>query len=164
MEKFSLQHTVLYAKGWYKKYSPKGQRKTIWDDLKVLIEADGYLGFNEGDTLEQTKNRIAYLLISQIQRIPLTGNQRSLSDFFEAIKPNNCWKYWNYDTKQNCWSDRPKEELPDWDINEAAVKWCLSEFGNLKKEQWNSVTPSKEVLPLSNGISNKKIKEIFGSL
>ena len=161
MEKFSLQHIVLYAKGWYKSYNSKGKRKTIWDDLKILIEADGYLGFNEGDSLEQTKNRISYLLVSQLQRIPLTGSSRTLSDFFESIKPHNCWKYWGYDTKQNCWSGKPKEDLPDWDINEAAVRYCLSHFGNLSKNEWNHIKPDKKVLPLANNVTEKKIKEIF---
>jgi hypothetical protein len=162
MEKFTLQHIVLYSKGWYKKYNPKStKRKTIWDDLEILIQADGYLGCLESDSLEQKKNRIAYLLVSQMSRIPLTGNARTITDFFEAIKPHNCWKY-GYYTNQNGWINPKKDEVfPEWDINEAAVRYCLSEFSRLEKSQWIEIKPDKNVLPLSNSVSNKKIKEIF---
>ena len=38
MEKFTLQHTVLYSKGWYKREN----NRTIWEDLQILLEKDGY--------------------------------------------------------------------------------------------------------------------------
>lgn len=84
MEKFSLQHTVLYSKMWYKRYNPKGTRKTIWDDLQIVLEMDGYLGTFIGDSPEQVKHRITYLLVSQLERLPNNGtnpNQRTRNFF-----------------------------------------------------------------------------------
>jgi hypothetical protein len=86
MEKFSLQHTVLYSKGWYKRYDLKSNRKTIWDDLRIVLEMDGYVGTFIGDSPEQVKNRISYLLVNQLERLPKTGHARTLSNFYESIK------------------------------------------------------------------------------
>ena len=38
----NLKHLLLYSKGWYKKYHPASKRKTIWDDLKIILSLDGY--------------------------------------------------------------------------------------------------------------------------
>jgi hypothetical protein len=161
MEKFSLQHTVLYSKGWYKSYNIKGKRKTIWDDLEILLEADGYIGTFNGDSDKQKQNRITYLLVEQLDRIPKTEHVGTLTDFYESIKEYNCWKY-GYYTKTNS-NKNNTSELPDYDYNEAVVRYCLSFFCNLKTEQWKPIAPDKSVLPLNNGIKQLKIKKIFNN-
>ncbi len=165
MEKFSLQHIVLYSKGWYKSYSPKGKRKTIWDDLEILIEADGYLGCLEGDTLEQKKNRIAYLLVSQLERLPKRGHVGTLSEFYESIKPYNCFKF-GYYTKDYFFAPALEQKgikLEEYDYNEAVVRYCLSFFSNLSKDDWKTIKPNYSILPKSNGIKDKKVNEIFAN-
>lgn len=162
METFNLQHTVLYAKGWYKRYDPKSTRKTIWDDLQITLEADGYLGCFEGDSEAQIKNRIATLIVYQFERIPKEGSVGTLGDFYEGIKEYNCWKY-GYITQDNCWfREDLKLAQPKYDYNEAVVRYCLSYFVSLKSEQWKKTKPLSTVLPLTNGNSRKKMEEMFG--
>lgn len=160
MENFSLQHAVLYSKGWYKKYDPKGKRKTLWDDLSIILEMDGYLGTFAGDSPEQIKNRVAYLLVSQLQRIPLTGNARTLSDFYESIKEYNCWKF-GYYTKNNSHWLRDSDDKPEYDYNEAVARYCLSEFSRLDFTQWKTCKPDYSVMRKSNDIKDKAILKMF---
>lgn len=126
-EKFTLNHVVLYAKSHY-------QRNNIWDDLKIALEMDGYLGVFEGDNFAQIKNRITHLILSQFQRLPVTGYGQSITAFYEGINPHNCWKH-GYYTK-GCFL-RNNEELPDYDMDEAAVKYCLSYFCHLTLDDFN---------------------------
>lgn len=165
MEKFSLQHTVLYAKGWYKRYNAKSERKTIWDDLVIVLEMDGYLGTFEGDTPEQIKHRAAYLLVNQFQRLPNKGYANSLAAFFEGIKPYNCWKH-GYYTKQYTFLRSQKEidSSPDYDYDEAVARYVLSHLCSLEKGEWTPCAPDYTKLPRRNGISNEKLKNHFGDL
>jgi hypothetical protein len=163
MEKFSLKHIVLYSKGWYKSFSPKGSRKTIWDDLEILIEADGYLGCLEGDSLELKKNRITYLILSQFDRIPKKGHRGTLTDFYESIKPHNCFKF-GYYTEDYFFAEGLKQKgitLEKYDYNEAVVRYCLSYFSNLSKDEWQSIKPDFSILPKNNGVKDKSVKKIF---
>jgi hypothetical protein len=164
-EHFSLQHVVLYSKGWYKRYQnhPNSKRKTIWDDLKILLEADGYEGTFNGDTELQIKNRISYLLIIQLDRIEKTGFQGTLPDFYESIKEHNCFKFGYYTKNYNSIWKIDKSEFPDYDYNEASVRYCLSYFSRLESDKWNPIRPESKVLPLKNGISQKNIKEVFST-
>lgn len=154
MEKFSLRHVVLYAKGWYKRTD------NIFNDLSKLLEMDGYLGTFEGDSEAQIKNRVAYLLLSHLQRIPLTGNARTLVDFFESVKEGNCWKY-GYYTKNNYTFKKSEDVLPDYDFDEAVVRYCLSHFGDLSKGQWDTIPPDFTRFPKGDKVTNKRVKEVF---
>lgn len=160
-DKFGLNHIVLYSKGWYKRYDIKSTRKTIWDDLVLLLEADGYKGTFIGDSDKQLQNRIAYLLVTHLERLPITGNRRSLSNFYESIKEYNCWKY-GYITKVNSFRDvKGQAELPEYDYNESVARYCLSIFGNLNKDEWSSCKPDYNILPRPNNISDDKINSMF---
>lgn len=165
MEKFSLQHTVLYSKNWYKRYNPKGIRKTLWDDLMTVLEMDGYLGTFIGDTPSQIKHRATWLLVNQFERLPYKGHSNSLSAFFEGIKPHNCWKY-GYYTKDHTWM-RSKAEIdasPEYDYDEAVARYILSNLSMLRFDEWNSCLPDYTKMPRKNGISDKNVKEIFAKL
>lgn len=163
MEKFSLQHTVLYSKGWYKRYDIRGKRKTIWDDLQVVLEADGYVGTFNGDSEVQKINRITYLLVKQLDRIPKKGYRGTLPDFFESINEYNCWKFGYYTKNNSFWSSRKVDDLPNYDYNEAVAWYCLSFFSLLTKDEFESIKPDSNVLPLSNGVKSKSIKELWGT-
>lgn len=160
MENFRLQHTVLYAKGWYKKFDPKGKRKTLWDDLALTLEMDGYVGTFIGDSPEQLKNRIAYLLVNNLERLPKTGHERTLSNFYESIKEYNCWKY-GYYTKNNCHLRSDLNDKPEYDYNEAVARFCLSIFQNLDRGEWTPCEPDYSKMPRNNGVKDKRIKEII---
>ena len=165
MEKFGLQHTVLYAKGWYRRYKnhPKAKRKTIWDDLEVLIEMDDYMGFFEGDTLKQKKGRIIYLLLMHFERLPIRGHVNSLTAFYEGVKEENCWKY-GYYTSNNCFWRSTNEKFLEYDREEAVLKYMLSHFCNLHKDDWEPCMPDYTKLPRAKCITDKKLKTHFGHL
>lgn len=160
MEKFSLQHTVLYSKGWYKRYDSKGKRKTIWDDLAITLEMDGYMGTFIGDSPEQVKHRITYLLVSQLERLPVTGHSRTLSNFYTEIKEQNCWKY-GYYTKNNGFLRQDLNNNPEYDYNEAVARYCLSSFQNLDRNEWEVCEPHYSKLPRKNGVTDKSINKIL---
>lgn len=162
MEKFSLQHTVLYSKNWYKSYNIKGKRKTIWDDLEIVLKADKHDYLFSSDNDVQKQNRITYLLVVQLDRIPKLGYIGTLAEFYESIKDCNCWRY-GYITKTNSLDTNKNIKLPDYDYNEAVARYCLSFFSNLEKEQWNVIAPNKSILPLRNNIKQSKIKLLFNN-
>jgi len=161
MEKFGLQHTVLYAKGWYKRSN------NFWKDIMKCLEADGYLGTFEGESEQSIKHRAVYIILNQFSRIKGKENIKSLAYFFDQIKPHNCWKYSNYWTKQFNFmhSKEEIEKLPEYDIDEAAIKYVLSILLSLNKDEWNPIPPDyKKVLPRKNGIKNKQIEECFSQV
>jgi hypothetical protein len=162
MEKFTLRHTVLYAKNWYKRYSAEGERKTIWEDLVLALEMDGYIGSFEGESPEQIKNRVAYLIVGQFERLPKKGSLTSLQSFYEGIKPHNCWKY-GYYTKGFTLM-RSKEEIensPDYDYNEAVARYCLSYFLGLSKEEWGVCPPDYTTFSKPKSVKREDVKRIF---
>lgn len=160
MSNFTLSHTVLYAKGWYKKYHPKRPvRKTIWDDLQVVLNADGYS--TEHLTQSGKKIEINSILLTELGKIPKYGTIGTLSHFYVAVKENNCWQY-SYFTKNNVyWNNLEKKDLPDYDYEEAVARYCLSFFRFLSKEQWDKKALKSPVLPIENCIKKASLTEIF---
>lgn len=111
----------------------------------------------------QKQNRIAYLLVVQLDRIPKMGHIGTLPDFYEKIKEYNCWQY-GYVTKTNLFGNKDVvANLSDYDYNEAVARYCLSFFCNLEREQWNVIAPNKDVLPLNNNIKQVSIKKMFNN-
>ena len=155
MEKFSLKHTVLYAKNWY-------ERKSLWNDLVTTLEMDGYLGTFIGDTEEQIKNRVGYIIIGQFERLQYKGRANSLQTFYESIKPHNCWKY-GYYTKGYKFlrSQNEIDESPEYDYNEAVVRYCLSYFAQLSREEWDVCRPDYSNLQKPKDVTDEKIKKMF---
>ena len=157
MEKFKLYHTALYAKGWYKRYQKK---RTIWDDLKIIMSLDGYSGeyMSKGD--------IVSVMLTQCQRLNMRAF-KDLSMFADGISQSFCWRH-GYYTKGCLWMVNPKnEELPEYDYYEAIVRYCLS---HLVMAEHKELTGDGNRLPKpdytkglkkSDGISNKKLKEMF---
>lgn len=155
MEKFTLHHTALYSKGWYKRYN----NKTIWQDLQIMLTLDGYSGdlFSNKDILR--------VILAQCQRINMPAFT-DLYSFVNGISENECWKY-GYYTKNHTWiKANPKKELPEYDNNEAIVRYCLSNISMLSPNQLSESgkLPRPDYvkgLPRKNGISDKKINELF---
>lgn len=167
MDKFSLQHTVLYAKNWYERYDEtNGLRKNIWEDLMLALELDGYQGTFIGDNEAQIKHRVAYLIVGQFQRLPNKGHANTLQAFYEGIKPFNCWKY-GYYTKDYVFMQTQAQidAAPVYDYDEAVVRYCLSYFVSLSRDEWEPCAPNyTKGLAKPKRISKKKIKDQFSSL
>jgi|ERR1035437_2417260 hypothetical protein len=156
MEKFTLFQTALYAKNWYKRYQNKN---TIWDDLKVILTLDGYSGeyMNKGD--------IVNVILNQCQRLDVMAF-KDLSMFANGISKDYCWRH-GYYTNDHHWAKKNKEEqLPEYDYYEAIVRYCLSNLVSTDLKtlcETDKLPPPdyKKGLKRSDGISNKKLKEMF---
>ena len=155
MEKFTLFQTALYAKGWYKRYQKK---RTIWDDLKIILTMDGY----SGEYMDKTD--IVSVVLNQCQRLN-TPAFKDLTMFANGISRAYCWKH-GYFTKDWMFQKRG-EELPEYDYYEAIIRYCLS---NLVMAETKELCGEGNKLPgpdytkglkRSDGISNKKLKEMF---
>lgn len=155
MEKFKLFHVALYAKGWYKREN----KKTIWEDLRVILSLDGYCGKH------MEKGDIVGNILNHCQRLDMRAF-KELTAFADGISRSYCWKH-GYYTTDHTWAIRKKEVLPEYDYYEAIVRYCLSNIQCADMKELCVITnlpmpDYKNGLPRKNGISDKKLKEMFG--
>jgi len=163
MGRTSLQHTLLYAKAWYATYNSKDTKNTtIWEDMVAVLEADGWEGTFEGDSLAQVKNRVAYILIGKLGELSNKEPKEMMQNLYEGIHPNNCWKF-GYYTKNYTFLRRQEEidKDPEYDFDEAVVRYCLSNFFLVETDEWNPIRPNINVLPYKDGITEEKIDKHF---
>ena len=154
MDTFNLKHVVLYAKNWY-------QRDNIWKDLQILLDADGY---NTMWKEEPHIGDIVRLIISQCMRLEVRWIDTY--EFFDGIKDNNVWKNGYYTNTNIDRKLKDGEELPDYNVDEAAVRYCLS---NLRCTEIAAFTeglckPNFDLLPKGSSVTDKKVEEVFGHL
>lgn len=146
MEKFKLNHTLLYAKNWYKKSDD------IIKDLQKTILADGY-GWDEIG-----KADIAELLLNKCKRIDIPAFN-DLTEFARGINPRHTNRVGYY--QKECWvlpNYIKEEDLEDYDIDLAITYYCLSSLGLLGRKYFNELTPDYEnVLP--QNIINKLLTQ-----
>lgn len=143
MEKFTLNHTVLYAKGWYK-------RTDFWSDIRAVLSADGY------SAEYFTENDCANVILRQLERLPLKY-YNTVSAVVYGIQDCNVWKH-GYFTKTNDFHRKSNEE---YNLNKAIIKYCLSNFFGLEKSEWICKPPSKKVLPFDDRITIKDVISNF---
>lgn len=153
MEPFRLFHLVLYSKSWYKRFHPKSSRKTIWDDMKRLMSADGYPGEH------MNKNDIINVLLHNCQLL----NVRQFTDITQIINgihPKNVWKI-GYVTKDHCM--KPNHE--EYDYYTAVIYYCISVLHLIERNTLSQPLPrpDSKVLPLKNGITQKQLDKFFKS-
>jgi hypothetical protein len=103
MDKFTLQHVVLYSKGWY-------TTTNIWADMKACLSADRY-----SSDLMSNKD-ITQVILGQFERLCNT-NVNKLSVFIDAIQECNCYRY-GYYTKNNVFNIKTETV---YDLNESIV-------------------------------------------
>lgn len=144
----TLQHVVLYAKGWYLKTD-------VVEDLKKCLTADDYSGevFN--------KNDVARLLLTLLEKLPYNSN-RGLSKLYFDTRPENCWCIgYKCKDKKDLFNI---DDLPEYDSDIAAIHFCLRVFEFIAPNEWNPTVPNFEkVLPRNTGITDEKLI-VFNSL
>ncbi len=149
MSDFSLQHVVLYAKRWYLNSGD------LYADLKKVISADGYGGefFTDNDC--------ATLILARFEELNYKEYRSSITSFIIAIQPSECWKM-GYEFKVT--NDERTHHLPEYNIFEASIRYCLSVFALLSNKEWKACRPDFNVLPMGRNVTETKVDEMFGKL
>lgn len=143
MEKFTLNHVVLYAKHWYK-------CTDFWTDIKACLTADGY----SGDLM--TNTNVVTVIVGQFERLP-KSYASDLLTILEGIQERSCWRY-GYCTKNNFGNG-----AEEYDVNKAIVKYCLSYFQSFDRTTIPLRPPNKKVLPYREDITLKQIIDMFNN-
>lgn len=144
---FPLSHLTLYAKNWYKRSD------NIWEDLKIILEMDGYSPYTNGDVYS--------IIVNNFEKFE--ARESELRQVLTGIHPKECWKH-GYKTKDNYWSPYGKcEELPEYNMPEAFIMYVVSALAFIDNTQWERKLPDyrhhKELWP--EHITIRKIYEIF---
>ncbi len=156
MEKFKLFHVALYAKGWYE----REKNQSVWDDLKVILSLDDY----SGEVM--SKHDITTVILSHCQHLKKLRQFTDLTCFVDGINPNNSWKY-GYSTKGNTpFNTGDESKLPDYDFNEAILRYCLSSIKNTETvklfEDGRLPKPDYEKgLPRAKNVTNEMLAKSF---
>ena len=138
-EKFKLSHTVLYAKGWYKKSDD------VFEDLKEILRLDDYTPFSKKDVFT--------ILITEFENSIMFDGR--LGKFLTEIHPDNAWMY----LKRN----------EEYDYITVIVKRILSKLSMSPKEMYERKIPkytktrrkpdhitTKEIIDMWQGCGTKK--------
>ncbi len=145
MDKFTLQHVVLYSKSWY-------SRNDIWDDMRACLSADGYSG-----GIMSNKD-IRSVILGQFERLTNTNTNR-LTVFVDEIQESNCHRY-GYFTKNN--SSLGSHNNIEYDLDEAIVRYCLSCFRYMENNCWEICEPDfNNVLPICKDVKEETYNKIF---
>ena len=159
-EGFLLDHTILYAKGWYK--STRFDR-SIWWDLGVVLEADlgheYYTTFYRKDfyssKIRPDENHILRFLLMQAKKIDNEQFQRNLDIeyYLCQIQPEMTQRFGYRHNKSTI-----NENNNEYDINEATAWYLLSCLSMATKKELGFEEfsePDYTVLPkpISKGIT-----------
>lgn len=126
---FELSHVVLYAKDWYH------HTNDVWRDLKFALTLDGYSG-------EFFKNKdIVMKLLRECSK--LNSNYFSMEQIYCGIQKSETFKYGYLHKETHLMYITQKEidNLPQYDIDTAFVKYLLSGLRFLEKDTWKIVKP-----------------------
>lgn len=142
--KFRLTNVVLYAKGWYL------ITDNIWDDLKKILELDGYTPYTNSDVYS--------ILLSAVQESKIY-RWAELKEVMIGIHPNECWKV-GYYIKGNNWI-KNSDNLPEYDMPTAFIKYVLSNLRFMSNENWNPQMPKVTKYPKGTDITIRKLFDVF---
>ncbi len=140
---WTLSHTVLYAKGWYK------ASEDIFEDLKKILELDGYTPFTNGDVFS--------ILVNNVERFDY--REFELKQVLAGIHPKECWKV-SYYTNEHTWI-KDFEKRPKYDYETAIVYYILSTLQFLETANWTPITPKFTKYPKNSELTTKQIIEQF---
>lgn len=150
MKKINLTHVVLYSKGFYH-YSD-----SIWEDMKKCLSLDNYNGEY------MSNNDILYVIIENLDILRFKSKVSTIN-LLSGIHPSNTDKF-GYITNSSLFK---KEGVvyPDYNYEEAILKYCLSVFRYLKKDEWDLGRPDFDnCLPKCNRISMEDVENMFESV
>jgi len=145
--KFKLTNVVLYAKGWYK------HTDDVYEDLKKILELDGYTPFSNQDVYEIICSRLS----------EMNWHSCKLKSVLDGIHPSNTWKYGYYtqSTDHRLCTDINRESLPVYDMQLAFIYYALFTLHRIPQELWNRAIPKYTKYPKKEGITIRKVYEIF---
>lgn len=146
MKQFQLNHTVLYAKGWYNKTD------NVFEDLKKILLLDDYTPF--------TNNDVFGILVRNYEKL---FENKSLLTFLIDISPSETWKV-NYPTKGNVWmrNNKENESYPEYDLHTAIIYKILSEFRFMELKDITLSPPKYSIdNPRPTNIELKQVIEMF---
>lgn len=148
MDKFGLLHITLYAKDWY----AKGD---LWEDLKVMFTLDDYSGEF------MTKNDMINVILNHCQLLDVRAF-RDLTQFASGIDKRN--SYTNGYEYQGMPFQKEGTTYPEWDYQEAIVRYCLSNLRFVGKDKLPKMPFPDYVRGLKKrkDITVKVLKEHFG--
>jgi len=147
MEKFTLTNTVLYAKGWYL------QTDDLIEDLKKILELDGYTAF--------IKNDVYNIILHRVEDFAVNNKHwTKMSAILDGIHPYNCWKHNYYIGENNIWADA-KTKIQKYDQQTAFIYYALSNMRDLSKEEWNVKMPRVTKYPKDKNITIKDLYDMF---
>jgi hypothetical protein len=149
-KKYKLSNLVLYAKGWYHKTDD------VWVDLFKILELDDYTPF--------TKEDIFSIIVSSLEKTNFEYRFNDLKEVLFGIYPSECWKVGYYVKENSNWSNKPKEELPDYDMPTAFIYYVLSNLRFLSNEHWIPKVPQYKKYPKAKHITYKNVFEHFNSV
>ena len=144
VEKFELTHLVLYAKGWYYKTGD------IWDDVKKIVELDGYSYFSKKDAY--------HLILTKFSKLDIVGS--SLVEVVKNLGISDCWRH-GYYVKEQTWIVN-NDNLPEYDMETSVLYYILSTLCVMDNDRWNPQKPNYDMYPKNDNIKLKNVEEIFG--
>lgn len=145
-EHFALTNVVLYAKGWYK------HSGDVFEDLKAILELDGFSPFDKIDVYS--------IILSAVQKSNIY-RWTELREVLNGIHPSNCWKTGYYCKENHQWSNRPIENLPDYDMVTAFVYYTLSNLRFIDRDKWTVAMPKVTKFPRANHITINDLYKHF---
>ena len=147
-DKFTLLHTMLYAKDWYKRSD------NIWEDLKVMLTLDGY----SVDLMD--KRDIVSVILNQCQSLK-TKHFTDLLVFSGGVSKEEVFKT-GYEY-QGMPFQKEGTIYPEYDFKEAIIWYCISNLRFIGKEKISQLPHPDYVngLKRRKGISNKTLNQFF---
>lgn len=128
--KFTLQHVVLYAKGWYH------HTDDIYRDLRFALTLDDYSGefFSDKDIIRK--------LLYECENLS-DDNRFKLGQIYMEIQPDRTLMhgYLHDQIPKYIRNDRFNYDEP-YDFNKAILMYILSSLRFIKSgEQWDAIAP-----------------------
>lgn len=137
-KKIGLSHTILYAKGWYKRSDD------IVSDLIKILNLDNIVVYSKHDIFLLLSNKLKYF----------DGADKSIELLCQALHPDNCWKYGYHYKKQN------KNQEYDYEL--AVIYYVLHLFTLLTIDKFNFIAPDYNSYPASDDVTDEMLEWHFG--
>lgn len=133
MKRLELTHTVLYFKGWYKTTGD------IIEDLKLTLQADGYMPSNKND-----------VMLSLVARMEDAEHHRmSAFDVLNALKMKRFRRVMF------------EKENDSFSYEDLVIDYMAELMVGLDNKQWNVGMPDYSILPMPEHHNENSAKDAF---